>query len=90
MQLQNITVQQVNWILIGIYFLFCVAQLLFSNWGSMDAAGRGMAKGFLMIYFVVVLVLAGLNLIKAQWMGIVVLVLCMLPVGFVILRVVGR
>ncbi|MDX1408869.1 MAG: hypothetical protein R3330_12065, partial [Saprospiraceae bacterium] len=90
MNLQHLTVQQFNWILIGIYFLFCMAQLLFSNWGSMDAAGRGMAKGFLMIYFVYVLVLAGLNLINAKWMHVIVLGLCAIPVFLVLSRTLGR
>ncbi|MDX1476398.1 MAG: hypothetical protein R3301_01790 [Saprospiraceae bacterium] len=90
MHLQNLTVQQINWILLGIYFLFCVAQLLFSNWGSMDAAGRGMAKGFLMIYFIYVVVLGGLNLINAKWMHMVVLVLCAIPLFLVLSRMLGR
>ena len=85
MQLQNINIRQVNWILIGIYLIYCVSQLLFSNWSGMDAAGRGMGKGFLMIYFCYVIVLAGLNLINAEWVSILVLVLAVIPVAYLLL-----
>ena len=79
MQIKNLSVRHINWIIISLYLVFCLWQLLFSSWSTMDAAGRGMAQGFLMIYTFYVLVLAGLNLIRAKWMSYVVLVLCLLP-----------
>lgn len=90
MQLSSLSIRQVNWILIGLYFLFCLAQLIFSNWKSMDAAGRGMAGGFLMVYFFFVLVMAGLNLIQVKWVSTIVLVICVLPLAIILLRVMQR
>lgn len=81
MQIQYLTLHQINWIMIGLYGIFCLAQLVFSDWNAMDAAGRGMAAGFLMIYFIYVLLLAGLNLIRVKWVRVFVLILCCLPIA---------
>ena len=89
MQLRQLTIRQVNWILIGIYFLFCLAQLIFSNWSSMDAAGRGMAGGFLMIYFIYVFFLAGLNLIRVKWVSYIVFALGVVPMLMVLSNALG-
>jgi len=56
----------------------------------MDAAGRGMAGGFLMIYFFYIILLAGLNLVRVGWVAVVVLVLCCIPLFLVLSNALSR
>jgi hypothetical protein len=66
-------VANINWAIIALLFIFGVVQLLAIHSSSMDAAGKGMEGGFALILIVFVGIMAGLNLIKVQWVRVGVL-----------------
>ena len=76
----------INWVIIGIYVLYGIVALVASNSSGMDAAGRGMAQGFLMIGAVFVVVLVIGNLINVRWVRIVTMVLGGLPVLYYLMQ----
>ena len=75
----------INWILIGVYAVICIVMVIGVQRSTTDAAGKGMAMGFAMVYGIYVVLLALLNLIPARWMKYVVLVMAVIPVAWWIL-----
>lgn len=79
------TINLINWIIIAIYCVFALFVFLDRNRAGMDAAGRGMAMGFLLIGLVYLAVLVGLNFINVRWVKILVLLLGGVPLlGFIV------
>ena len=75
---------KINWILIAAYTLICIGLTIETATMQTDAAGRGMAYGFLMIGYFYVGIAALLNLIRVQWVRYLVLVLCVVPVLYIL------
>ncbi len=73
------TLTLINWIIIAVYGVYGLFVYFSSNSSGMDAAGRGMAMGYLLVGVVFLAVLIGLNLINVKWVRIVALVLGGLP-----------
>lgn len=72
----------INWVILGLLFIFSVFQLLTLNSSGMDAAGRGMAGGFTLILLIIVGILALVNLIQSDYARVAVLVT--LIIGFML------
>ena len=73
------TITLINWIIIAIYGIYGLFAYFGSNSSGMDAAGRGLAMGYLLVGFIYLAVLIGLNLINVKWVRILVFVLGGLP-----------
>lgn len=73
------TITLINWIIITIYAIYGLFVYFSSHNGGIDAAGRGLAKGYLLLGLVYLVVLIGLNLINVKWVRMLVLVLGGLP-----------
>ena len=73
------TIALINWIIIAIYGIYAILIYFDSKGSGMDAAGRGMAAGFLFIGLVYLAVLIGLNFINVKWVRILVLLMGGLP-----------
>jgi hypothetical protein len=73
------TITQVNWGILGLYALLLTWAILAPSKGQDDAAGRAMAAGYLMIFIIGLVILAGLNLLPYRFPKIVVMVLSGLP-----------
>ena len=73
-------IAKINWIIIGIYALICLGITIETATMQTDAAGRGMAWGFLIVGYIYVGVVALLNLIRVQWVRYLVLVLVCIPI----------
>ena len=73
------TINLINWLIIAIYGIYALLLYFDSNRSGMDAAGRGMAMGFLIIGLAYIGLLTGLNLINIKWVKILVLLLGGLP-----------
>lgn len=71
------TITLASWCLLGLYTAILLGLLLFSRSGSSDDR---MAGGFLMILFVPLFILAGINLLPYKFTHIFVLVMCVAPV----------
>lgn len=69
----------INWIIIGLYCVLAIGIYFDSNRSGIDAAGRGMAMGFLFVGLIYLAVLTGLNFINVQWVRILVLLLGGVP-----------
>lgn len=65
----------INWVIIGIYCVLALLIYFDSNRSGVDAAGRGMAMGFLFVGLIYLAILIGLNFINVQWVRILVLLL---------------
>ena len=74
------TITLINWIIIGIYAVYAIFIYIDTNKPGMDAAGRGMAMGFLLIGLIYLALLIGLNLINVKWVRILVLLLGGIPI----------
>ncbi|MCB0844587.1 MAG: hypothetical protein KDE26_15140, partial [Bacteroidetes bacterium] len=61
------TITIINWVIIAIWLIVAAFMYFDTKNSSMDAAGRGMAQGFLMIGFAFIVFLALLNLIPVKW-----------------------
>lgn len=70
------TITLASWCLLGLYTAILLGLLLFSRSGSSDDR---MAGGFLMMLFIPLIVLAGINLLPYKFTHIFVLVLCVAP-----------
>lgn len=68
----------INWAIIALLIVFGVFQMITIPSSSMDAAGKGMAQGFVLVMLIGVLILAGLNLINVQWVRVGVLAIFVL------------
>lgn len=71
------TITLASWCLLGLYTALLLGLLLFGRSGSMDDR---MARGYMMMLFVPLFILAGINLLPFQFTRIMVLVLCVAPV----------
>ncbi|MCB0840810.1 MAG: hypothetical protein KDD99_29280 [Bacteroidetes bacterium] len=80
------TITIINWIMIAIWLIVAAFMYFDTKNSSMDAAGRGMAQGFLMIGFGFIILLALLNLINVKWVRILVLLMGTLPVAYQLIR----
>lgn len=70
----------INWSILAVYLLYFVYMNFSADSSGMDAAGRGMAKGFAFVGIIAVIVLALLNLINVKFVRYLILVLCCIPV----------
>lgn len=75
------TITLASWCLLGLYAAILLGLLLFSRSGSSDDR---MAGGFLMMLFVPLFILAGINLLPYRFTHIFVLVMCVAPLVMVI------
>ncbi|MEZ4850846.1 MAG: hypothetical protein R3B93_19955 [Bacteroidia bacterium] len=82
------TITIINWVIIAIWLIVAAFMYFDTKNSSMDAAGRGMAQGFLMIGFAFIVFLALLNLIPVKWVRILVLLIGTLPVAYLLIRVI--
>lgn len=73
------TITVINWMIIGIYCVLAMVIYLDANRSGIDAAGKGMAIGFLLVGLIYLVVLIGLNFIDVPWVRILVLLLGGLP-----------
>ena len=80
------TIALINWIIIAIYGIYAIFIYFDSKGSGMDAAGRGMAMGFLFVGLIYLAVLAGLNFINVMWVRVVVLFLGGLPLIYFALQ----
>ncbi len=80
------TIFLINWGIIATYAIVIIGSILGLNRPGMDAAGRGMAQGFLMIGAFFTLLLIGLNLVPIKWVRIVVLLLGGMPLMYFIIN----
>lgn len=71
------TIILASWCLLGLYTALLLGLLLFSRSGSSDDR---MAGGYLMMLFVPLFILAGINLLPYKFTHIFVLVMCVAPV----------
>ncbi len=76
------TISQINWIIIAIYSIYAIIIYIDSNRSGMDAAGRGMAMGFLIVGIFYLFILIVLNLINYKWVKILVLIMGGLPLCY--------
>jgi ankyrin repeat protein len=76
------TLMYVNWGFFVLYLIYLIFAWISTNSSGMDAAGRGMAKGFAVIGFVAVIVLGLLNLIDLKIIRFIVLILFLVPILF--------
>lgn len=74
------TIIYTNYILLGIYAIYCLYGLLSADSSGMDAAGKGMAKGFAIVGLGIIIVLLLINLINIDWVRIIVFAVCLIPV----------
>lgn len=84
------TITLINWIIIAIYGIYGLFVYFSSNGSGMDAAGRGMAMGYLLIGLIYLAVLIGLNLINVKWVRILVLVLGGFPLIYFPLQTIAN
>ncbi len=75
------TITIINWVIIALYLLYILMSYVETNRSGMDAAGRGMAMGFLLVAVVITAVLIVLNLIPVKWVRILGLVVGSIPVA---------
>jgi hypothetical protein len=71
------TIILASWCLLGLYTAILLGLLLFARSGSSDDR---MASGYVMMLFVPLLILAGINLLPYRFTHIFVLVMCVAPV----------
>ncbi|GAB3924647.1 ankyrin repeat domain-containing protein [Larkinella terrae] len=71
-----------NWALIGGYAVLMAYSALTLNQSGTDAAGRGMAAGYLFVGAILLVVVLGLNLLPYQLTKIAVLFALLLPLVF--------
>ena len=81
------TILYTNWILLGVYTLYCMYGLFGADSPGMDAAGRGMAKGFALVGLMIIIILALLNLINSDWVRMIILIICLIPVVMAVKQV---
>jgi len=67
------TITLASWCLLGLYTALLIGLLLFGRSGSSDDR---MATGYIMLLFIPLFILAGINLLPYQFTRIMVLVLC--------------
>ena len=77
---------KINFGIAALYILFGAFQWIALSWQSLDAAGEGMAKAYILIILIYGSVLAALNLIRVQWVRVIVCALLILPVAFLLLN----
>lgn len=70
------TITLASWCLLGLYAAILLGLLLFARSGS---SGDRMAGGFLMMLFIPLFILAGINLLPYKFAHIFVLVICIFP-----------
>ena len=80
MQLSLSRPGQINWIILGLYLICGIIMLINLKLHPTDKAGQGMALGFMMIYFILLLIGAGLNLIRYDWVRYVLMGLLIIPI----------
>ena len=79
------TITFASWCLLGLYTAILLGLILFSRSGS---SNDRMAGGFLMMLFVPIIILAGINLLPYKFTHILVLVVCLFPaVGGVLMLI---
>ena len=67
-------ITSINWVLISLYGAY-VLYYLFQPNGSTDAAGQGQESAVKGLFFFVLLVLIGLNLLPYSWTKVVALLI---------------
>jgi hypothetical protein len=70
------TITLVSWCLLGLYTAILIGLMLFGRSGTTDDR---MASGYLMMLFVPLFILAGINLLPYHFTRVAVLVLCVAP-----------
>lgn len=77
-------INTLNWIGIGLLGIY-TALLIFSPTKGLDAAGKGMQQGFMLVAIIALLVLVGLNLLPYRWSKITTFVLLLSPIWLQVL-----
>jgi hypothetical protein len=80
------TITLASWCLLGLYTALLIGLLLFGRSGSSDDR---MATGYIMLLFIPLFILAGINLLPYQFTRIMVLVLCVAPPVMAVLMLIA-
>ena len=79
----------VNRILAGLYLAFALYSYIAVDFSAgADAAGKGMVKGFAVVFGIFGVAMLLLSFIKVKWVAICICVVLLLPIAFWLSRVI--
>ncbi|MVM36596.1 hypothetical protein GO730_01150 [Spirosoma sp. HMF3257] len=84
------TITLLNWTLLVVYGMLLTYSSLTINQSGTDAAGRGMAAGYLFVGFILLAILLVINFLPFQLAQIVVFVVLLLPVASGLVHWIGQ